>query len=147
MSQTIKNQLAMQETWVQSLGWEDPLKEGMTTPFSILAWRKPLYRTAWWVTVTGSQRVRHNWATMHTAHTYIILLTYVYYIITIIQIDIWFYYLNLTFSFFYWNYICYEFGFSRWPFFIALEILKVCGREATLKIQYLFPSSRKKSEV
>ena len=37
MAQTVKNQPAMQETWVQSLGWEDPLKEGMATHSNILA--------------------------------------------------------------------------------------------------------------
>ena len=41
MAQTVKNLAAMQETWVQSLGWEDPLKEGMATHSSILAWRIP----------------------------------------------------------------------------------------------------------
>ena len=41
MTQTIKNPPAMRETWVQSLGWEDPLEEGMATPSSILAWRIP----------------------------------------------------------------------------------------------------------
>ena len=35
----VNNPLAMQETWVQSLGWEDPLEEGMATDSSILAWR------------------------------------------------------------------------------------------------------------
>ena len=39
MAQLIKNLLAMWETWVRSLGWEDPLKKGMTTHFSILSWR------------------------------------------------------------------------------------------------------------
>ena len=37
----VKNSLAMQETWVQSLGWEDPLEKGMATHSSILAWRIP----------------------------------------------------------------------------------------------------------
>ena len=37
----VKNLPAMWETWVQSLGWEDPLEEGMSTHFSILAWRIP----------------------------------------------------------------------------------------------------------
>ena len=37
----VKNTPAMQETWVQSLGWEDPLEEDMTTHSSILAWRIP----------------------------------------------------------------------------------------------------------
>ena len=41
MAQTVKNLLAMQETWVRSLGQEDPLEEGMATHSSILAWRIP----------------------------------------------------------------------------------------------------------
>ena len=39
MSQTVENLPAMQETPVQSLGWEDPLEKGTATRFSILAWR------------------------------------------------------------------------------------------------------------
>ena len=42
VAQMIKNLPAMQETWVWSLGWEDSLKNGMPTHFSILAWRIPL---------------------------------------------------------------------------------------------------------
>ena len=62
VAQTVKNLLSMQEVRVQSLGWEDPLKKGMGTHFSILAWRIPLTkepvgscleysmdRGAWWV--------------------------------------------------------------------------------------------------
>ena len=41
MAQMVKNTLAMQETQVQSLSWEDPLEEGMVTHSSILAWRIP----------------------------------------------------------------------------------------------------------
>ena len=41
----------MQETWVQSLGWEDPLEEEMATHSSILAWRIPIDREAWRATV------------------------------------------------------------------------------------------------
>ena len=41
VAQTIKNPSAMQETWVPSLGWEDPLEEGMVTHSSILAWIIP----------------------------------------------------------------------------------------------------------
>ena len=37
----VKNPPAMQETWVQSLGWEDPLEEGKATHSSVLAWRIP----------------------------------------------------------------------------------------------------------
>ena len=39
VAQLVKNPPAMRETWVQSLGWEDPLEEGIATHFSILAWR------------------------------------------------------------------------------------------------------------
>ena len=41
MAQKVKNLPAMQETWVRVLGLEDPLKKGMATHFSILAWRIP----------------------------------------------------------------------------------------------------------
>jgi len=43
----------MQETQVQSLGWEDPLEEGMATHSSILALETPMDRGAWWATVHG----------------------------------------------------------------------------------------------
>ena len=42
MSETVKNLPVMQETWVQYLGWEDTLEEGMATHSSILAWRIPV---------------------------------------------------------------------------------------------------------
>ena len=47
VAQTVKNLPAMQETWVQSLDWEDPLEEGMASHSNILAWRIPMYRGAW----------------------------------------------------------------------------------------------------
>ena len=47
----VKNLPAMWETWVQSLGWEYPLEEGMATYSSILAWRIPMNRGAWQVAV------------------------------------------------------------------------------------------------
>ena len=53
MAQLVKNPPAMRESWVQSLGWEDPLEEGVATHSSILAWRIPMDRGAWWVTVHG----------------------------------------------------------------------------------------------
>ena len=43
----------MQETWVPSLGWEDPLEEGMTTHSNILAWRIPMDGGAWQATAHG----------------------------------------------------------------------------------------------
>ena len=57
MAQMVKNLPAMQETWVQSLGWEDPLEEGMATHTSILAWRMPMDRGAWHATVHGVTEV------------------------------------------------------------------------------------------
>ena len=39
VAQMVKNLSAMWETWVQSLGWEDALEEGMTTHSSVLAWK------------------------------------------------------------------------------------------------------------
>ena len=53
VAQLVKNPPAMQETWVQFLGWEDPLEEGMLTHSSILAWRIPMDRRDWWATVHG----------------------------------------------------------------------------------------------
>ena len=53
VAQTIKNLPAMLETWVQSLGWEDPLEEGVATHSSILTWRIPMDRGAWQTTVLG----------------------------------------------------------------------------------------------
>ena len=43
----------MQETWVRSLGWDDPLEEEMVTHSSTFAWRIPMDRGAWWATVHG----------------------------------------------------------------------------------------------
>jgi len=47
----VKNLPAVWATWILSLGWEDPLKEGMATHSSILAWRIPMDRGAWWAMV------------------------------------------------------------------------------------------------
>ena len=52
-AQTVKNPPAMQETWVGSLGWEDPLEKETATHSSILAWRIPMDREAWWAVVHG----------------------------------------------------------------------------------------------
>ena len=59
VAQMVKNPSAMQETWVQSLGWEDPLEEGMATHSSILAWRIPWTEEPGRLQSMGSQRVRH----------------------------------------------------------------------------------------
>ena len=54
----VNNLPAKQETQVQSLGWEDPLEKEMATHSSILAWKIPMDRGAWWATV---HRVANNW--------------------------------------------------------------------------------------
>ena len=75
MAQWVKNLPViqeMQETWVWSLGQEDPLKEGMATHSSILAWRITWTEKPGGLQSTGSQRVRHswsNWACTHACHT------------------------------------------------------------------------------
>ena len=53
VAQMVKNLPAVSETWVQSLAWEDPVEEGMDTYSSVLAWRIPMDRRAWWATVHG----------------------------------------------------------------------------------------------
>ena len=56
----VKNPPAMWETWVQSLGWEDPLEKGMATHSSILAWRIPRTEEPGGLVSIGSQRVGHD---------------------------------------------------------------------------------------
>ena len=61
VAQFIKNPPAMQEIWVQSLGWEDPLEEGMATHSSILAWRIPWTEELGGLLQSpGSQKVGHD---------------------------------------------------------------------------------------
>ena len=59
MDLTVKSLTEMQETRVQSLGWEDPLKKGMATHSSILAWRIPWTEGTGRLQSMGSQRVGH----------------------------------------------------------------------------------------
>ena len=59
----VKDPPAMQETWVQSLGWEDSLEEGMATHSNIPAWRIPMDREAWRATVHGVTKSGHDWVT------------------------------------------------------------------------------------
>ena len=59
VAQMVKNPSAV-ESWVQSLGWEDRLEEGMATHSSILAWRISMDRGAWLATVTGVAKTKHS---------------------------------------------------------------------------------------
>ena len=60
MTLTVKNLLAVLETWVQSLGWEDPLEKRIATHSSILAWRIPWTEEPGRLQSMGSQRVRQD---------------------------------------------------------------------------------------
>ena len=60
VAQTVKNLPAMQETWVRSLGWEDPLEKEMATHSKCLAWKIPWTEEPGGLQFMGSQRVRHD---------------------------------------------------------------------------------------
>ena len=66
VAQTVKNPPAMRETWVRSLGWEDPMEEGMAAHSSIFL---PGESQPGGLQSMGSQRVRHDWATKHSTET------------------------------------------------------------------------------
>ena len=60
MAQTVKNLLAMQETWVQSLGWNDSLEKEMAAHSRILAWRIPWREEPGGLQSMGLQTVRYD---------------------------------------------------------------------------------------
>ena len=70
MAQRVKRLPAMQETWVQSLGREDPLEKEMATHSSVLAWRIPWMEEPGGLPSTGSQRVGQDQATNTFTRTY-----------------------------------------------------------------------------
>ena len=63
VAQTVKHLPTMPETWVQSLGWEDPLEKEMTTHSSVLAWRIPWTEEPGGLQSMGLQIVSHDWVT------------------------------------------------------------------------------------
>ena len=67
VAQMVKNLPTVQETWVQSLCWEGSMEEGMATHSSILAWKIPMDRGAWWLqyTLWGPKESYANEATRH----------------------------------------------------------------------------------
>ena len=60
MAQLLKNLPAMQQTWIQSLGWKDPLEKEMVTHSSILAWRIPRTEEPGGTESMGLHRVGHD---------------------------------------------------------------------------------------
>ena len=60
VAQRLKRLPAVQETWVQSLGWKDPLEKEMATHSSTLAWKIPWMDKPGRLRYMGSQRVRHD---------------------------------------------------------------------------------------
>ena len=60
VAQMVQHLPAMQETWVQTPGQEDPLEKAMATHFSTLAWRIPWTEEPGGLESVGSQRVRHD---------------------------------------------------------------------------------------
>ena len=69
VAQSVKSLTAMLETWVRSLGWEDPLKKEMATHSSILAWKIAWAEEPGGLQSMGSQWVGHSWARIH-AHSW-----------------------------------------------------------------------------
>ena len=70
----VKNPPAMWETWVQSLGWEDPLEKEMATHSSVLAWRILIDRGAWWATINGVKRSQTQLSDFHFSRILVLLL-------------------------------------------------------------------------
>ena len=66
----VKNLSAMKETWVRSLGQEDPLEKGMATHSSILVWRIPWTEETGGLQFMGSQRDRRDRETNTNRHTH-----------------------------------------------------------------------------
>ena len=73
LARRLKRLPPMRETWVRSLGWEDPLEEEMVTHSSILAWRIPWTEKPSRLQFAGSQRVGHDWVT--SLYNYICYIT------------------------------------------------------------------------
>ena len=69
VAQLVKNPPAMQDTWFQSLCWEDSLEEGMATHSSILACKIPMDRGAWWAAVHGVE-MSWTWLSDSACSTY-----------------------------------------------------------------------------
>ena len=65
VAQMVESLPAVQEIWVRSLDWEDSLQESMATHSSILAWRIPMHRRAWWAKIHGGCRESDTTERLH----------------------------------------------------------------------------------
>ena len=96
----VKNLPATQETWVQSLGWEDPLEKGMATHSRTLAWRISMDRGAWWATVHGVTKT-WTWLSNKAHSIYIYMCVWFYFILFIFYLYIlFFFYLYIIYMIF-----------------------------------------------
>ena len=75
-AQTVKNLPAKQETWVGSLGWEDPLGKEMAIHSSILAWEIPWTEEPGGLQSRGLQRVGHNLVTESQTQKWLFIIIY-----------------------------------------------------------------------
>ena len=98
--QSVKNLPAMQETWVQPLGWGDPLEKGMPTHSSVLAWEIPWREEPGLATVHGVTRVGHDLATKPPPQ----------YVWSIISLWFWFafpwWWVTMSTFLIYWSFVC-----------------------------------------
>ena len=78
VAQLVKSLPAMPETCVRSLGWEDPLENGLATNSSILAWRIPMDRGAWQAIVHGVAKSQTQLSDLAQNNIYIIIHVYLY---------------------------------------------------------------------
>ena len=117
-----KNPSAMQETWIRSLGWKDPLEEGMATHSSILAWRIPMDRGSWRAAVHGvtKGRTRLSDFMLSLIQEWIIKGNLWYIKLLSFNTDSW--------KLFHWNwvqekYVCYDHSYSTMYYRIQQEKL------------------------
>ena len=78
VAQTTNSLPAMQEIWLPSQGWEDPLEKGMATQFTILAWKIPWMEEPGGPQSMRSPRVRHDWVTNTHSHSYHLITSIMY---------------------------------------------------------------------
>ena len=91
MAQTVKNQRAIQKTWVRSLGQEDPLEKRMTSHSGILAWKITWTEEPDRLHSKGSQRVRHSYPILYYTILYYTILYYTTLYYTILYYTILYY--------------------------------------------------------